>query len=189
MCIICDGHSKTPVEFYYLETASQPLKSILASRRIMYLHHILSRNSEELIKRVFNAQKDNITPGDFLELVKGDLANIGEAFDEESIMLQTKPQYKNHIKKKIRAKVFEDLKAMQMGHSKIRGIKYDHFKIQSYVTSPTFSNEMVSLLFNMRCSMTRGIKCNFPSMFRGDMKCKLKCDVPEALDSQQHLKS
>ena len=32
---------------------------------------------------VFNAQKDNTTPGDFLELVKGDLANIGETFDEK----------------------------------------------------------------------------------------------------------
>ena len=112
MSIICDSHSKTPVEFYYLETASQPLKSILASRRIMYLHHILGRNKEELIRRVYNAQRDNITHGDFVELVKGDLEYIGKAFDEESIMLQTKPQYKNHIKKKIRAKVFEDLKSV-----------------------------------------------------------------------------
>ena len=42
--LICDGHSKTPIEFCYLETASLPLKSILSSRRIMYLHHILGRN-------------------------------------------------------------------------------------------------------------------------------------------------
>ena len=57
------------------------------------------------------------------------------------------------------------------------------------MTSPPFSNEMVRLLFNLRCSMTRGVKTNFPSMFRGDMGCKLKCDIPEALDSQQHIKS
>ena len=189
MSIICDGHSKTPVEFYYLETATQPLKSIVASRRILYLHHILSRNNEELIRRVFNAQKDNTTPGDFLELVKGDLANIGETFDEKSIGSQTKTQYKNYIRKKMKLKAFEDLKTMQAGHSKIRGIKYDKFTIQEYMTSPTFTNEMVSLLFNMRCSMTRGVKCNFSSIFRGDLGCKLKCDIPEALDSQEHLNS
>ena len=112
----------------------------------MYLHHILGRNKEELIRRVYNAQRDNITHGDFVELVKGDLEYIGEAFDEESMMLQTKIQFKNHIKKKIKAKAFEDLKILQMGHSKIRHIKYDHFKIQNYMTSPTFSNEMVRLL-------------------------------------------
>ena len=38
----------------------------------MYLHHILGRNKEKLTRRVFNAQKDNPAPGDFIELVKGD---------------------------------------------------------------------------------------------------------------------
>ena len=100
MCIICDGHFKRPVEFYYLETASQPLKSVIASRRIMYLHHFLGRRKEELIRRVFNAQKENLSPGDFIELLKGDLVNIGEAFDEEINGSQTKGQLKNHINKK-----------------------------------------------------------------------------------------
>ena len=36
-------------------------------------------------------------PGDYIELVKGDLINIGEAFDEQEIILQTKKQLKNHI--------------------------------------------------------------------------------------------
>ena len=40
MKIICDGHSKTPTEFLYLETGATPLKDIVASRRIMYLHNI-----------------------------------------------------------------------------------------------------------------------------------------------------
>ena len=42
----------------------------------MYLHHILGRNKEELTRRVFNAQKDNPTPGDFIELVKGDTWHV-----------------------------------------------------------------------------------------------------------------
>ena len=75
----------------------------------MYLHHILGRNKEELIRRVFNAQKDNPTPGDFIELVKGDLANVEVAYDEENIWSQTKIQFKNHIKKKVQSNIFEDL--------------------------------------------------------------------------------
>ena len=41
MRVIChNAHSKTPVEFLYLETAAQPLKYIISARRIMYLHNI-----------------------------------------------------------------------------------------------------------------------------------------------------
>ena len=113
MRLICDGHSKTPIEFYYLETASLQLKSILSSRRIMYLHHILGRNEGELIKRVFEAQRDNTTPGDFVDLVKADLSNIGEIFEEDKIKLKGKNIFKTHIKNKIKAKTFEDLKSQQ----------------------------------------------------------------------------
>ena len=189
MRLICDGHSKTPIEFYYLETASLPLKSILSSRRIMYLHHILGRNDGELIKRVFNAQRDNTTPGDFVDLVKGDLLNIGEIFDEEKIKLQTKNQFKTHIKNKIKSKTFKDLKSQQQEHSKVRSITYTKFEIQSYMTSSLFSNEMVRVLFNMRCSMTKGIKSNFSSIFRNDIGCKMKCNQTGAIDNQEHLLS
>ena len=57
MRFICNGHAKIAVEFLYLESGSLPLKNIIASRRIMYLHHLLSRDDKELIKRVYKAQK------------------------------------------------------------------------------------------------------------------------------------
>ena len=85
MKVICDGHSKTPTEFYYLETGATPLMNIISSRRIMFLHNILRRNKEELVKRVYEAQKQIPTKGDFIELVKADLLKIGEAFDEDLI--------------------------------------------------------------------------------------------------------
>ena len=83
----------------------------------MYLHHLLSRNNEELIRRVYDAQRDNTTTGDFIELVKEDLTNIGEAFDEKHITKQTKNQFKNHIRNQIKLRAFEDLKNQQMKHS------------------------------------------------------------------------
>ena len=79
MRFICNSHTKTAVEFLYLGSS---FKNIIATRRIMYLHHLLGR---ELIKRVYKVQKESPTPGDFVELVKEDLNNIGEAFDVETI--------------------------------------------------------------------------------------------------------
>ena len=50
------GHSKTPTEFLYLETGLTPLKDIVASRRIMYLHNVLNRDKEELVKRIYETK-------------------------------------------------------------------------------------------------------------------------------------
>ena len=37
--------------------------------------------------------------------------------------------------------------------------------------------------------MTRGIKHNFPSLFKGNMSCKLKCQDSETIDCQEHILS
>ena len=74
---ILQAHSKTPTEFLYLETGTLPLRWIIAQRRINYMKHILNMHDGELIKKVFLAQKDQPTSGDFVELVLKDLKNIG----------------------------------------------------------------------------------------------------------------
>jgi hypothetical protein len=48
----------------------------------MYLHNILSREESELVKRVYQAQRDKPTKGDFVELVKADLEMIGATLDK-----------------------------------------------------------------------------------------------------------
>ena len=44
MLVICNGRAKTPLEFMYMETAAHPLKYLIASSRIMYLHNILNKD-------------------------------------------------------------------------------------------------------------------------------------------------
>ena len=46
---IFKAHSKTPLEFLHLETGTVPIKFIIASRRLNYLHNILSKPEPELI--------------------------------------------------------------------------------------------------------------------------------------------
>ena len=48
--------SKTPVEALYLETGFVPIQYCIKKRRLMYLHHILNRSDDELIKRFYLAQ-------------------------------------------------------------------------------------------------------------------------------------
>ena len=70
---ILKAHRKTPSEFLHLETGTLPISFILAQRRINYLKHILSRDSEELIRKVYSAQKEDPTNGEFAKLVTQDL--------------------------------------------------------------------------------------------------------------------
>ena len=74
---ILKAHRKTPSEFLHLETGTLPIRFILAQRRINYLKHILSRDSEELIRKVYSAQKEDPTNGDFAKLVTKDLELLG----------------------------------------------------------------------------------------------------------------
>ena len=70
---ILGAHKGTPKAFLYLETGTMALRWIIAQRRINYLKHILTRNEDELIKKVYKAQKGNPTKGDFAILVEKDL--------------------------------------------------------------------------------------------------------------------
>ena len=184
---ICSGHAKTATEFLYLETSALPLKYIIGSRRIMFLQNILKRRDEELVKRVYEAQKDKPTTGDFIELVKKDLEMIGQDFDEEFILSKTTSQFKSHIKKKTREAALKELKLVQLTHTKVSDIKYDKFQTQPYLKSNKFTNDMSRLLFNMRSSMTKNIKSNFSSQFGSNPRCSMKCNDLEAIDNQNHI--
>ena len=60
---IMSAHPKIPLEALYLETRSLPIRYILASRRIMYLHAILQKDESEIVRPVYEAQKNDPIPG------------------------------------------------------------------------------------------------------------------------------
>ena len=79
---IFKSHSKTPIEFLHLETGTKPIRFIIASRRLNYLYNIINRPDEELIKRVYEVQKQKTTKGDWYELIKEDFELIEEIFKD-----------------------------------------------------------------------------------------------------------
>ena len=183
---ICKAHAKTPTEFLYLETSSLPLNFIVSSRRMLYLHTILDRDNSELLKRVYMAQKEQPTNGDFCELVKEDFKTIGEDLNEIDILAMGKYNYKKLIKTKVKQAALKALQEIQASHSKVNQIKYEKFEIQSYMTSSVFNNEEISQLLALRSHTVRGIKKNFSSWYKPNLSCLFTCS---AEDSQPHLLS
>ena len=88
------AHPKIPLEALYLETRSIPIRFVVASRRILYLHTILQKSRNEMIQKIFEAQKIKPSPGDFIELVKNDMEMIGLKTTEEEMRNISKQKFK-----------------------------------------------------------------------------------------------
>ena len=119
-----NAHSKTPIEFLHLETGTKPIRFIIASRRLNYLHNILKKGDNELIKRVYEAQKMSPSKGDWIELVKNDFEIVfGKEFGENLIKNMSKIKFKKLIKLKIQKVAFDYLIDLKNSHSKIKKYK------------------------------------------------------------------
>ena len=94
----------------------------------MYLHNILQKDGSELIRKVYEAQKDNPTPGDFCELVRDDCRDIDLNMSDEEIAKHTKKQFKNLVKNKVRDAAFSYLTMLKNYHSKMQGLSYKSLK-------------------------------------------------------------
>ena len=177
------GHSKTPLEFLFLEAGATPIRFLISSRRLMYLQTILKRPQQELIRRVYTAQKHDTLPGDFYQQVQKDFDLIGKHYTEKYIQQQSKESYKREIKERIRNAAFEYLQDLQSKHSKVQGIVYKKFETQKYLKSPLFKNEEVNLLHALR-SRVVAVKNNFSSKYKNNLLCPL-CIM--SIDDQPHI--
>ena len=180
------GHSKVPLEFLFLETGAIPIRFLVSSRRMNFLQTILKREDGELTKRIYKAQADNPTSGDFVELVKEDFKMIDVEYDEGKITNMSREAYKHLIKGKIKMAALNYLRKLQDKHSKIRDISYKELKVQGYMISPIFSDKEVNTLHSLR-SRSVDCKANLKNMYKDDdMLCKLckagYCDQKHILE-------
>ena len=64
------GHAKAPKEAFFMETGLLPIQFVCMKRRMMYLHHILSKPKSELIRKVYEVQQQITTKNDWYSLVQ-----------------------------------------------------------------------------------------------------------------------
>ena len=182
---ILKAHSKTPLEFLYLETGSVPIDWVIKSRRINYLQNILRRDKNELIKNIYNAQKDDPYKGDYVELVKDDLEKTGIVYDEVLISSMSKSKFKMLVKKNVRHAAFVELQNKLKCHKKVNHLKYTAFKTQPYLLSPEFNEEDKKVLAALRSHCIRGIKMNFKNKYKKfEQICPFACEED---DDQNHV--
>ena len=174
--------NSTPLSFLYLETGSVPLRFIMKMRRVMYLHHILTRREDALITRTFWAQVQQPAKGDWCIVVREDLDAIGLGYlSYEDIRNMEEEALRMLLQIKVRETAFTKLMEDKQKCSKLSGLKYSYLEMQPYLSSlSNLTNKMKRVLFRWR-SHTINVKKN---MGVRDSKCPL-CEKAE--DTQYHL--
>ena len=179
---VFDAHSKTGLEWLYLDAGKLNLGSLIQIRRLMYLWHILSRDESELIRRVYETQKVAKNSGDMWALVEKDKSDLNINMSDMEIQGVSKEKFKNYVTQKVKLKFLKHIEKLKEQHSKSENLKCDELKTAEYIKSPRFSLKEKRLLFKLR-SKTLDVKANFRHQHQ-DTWC-ISCGLFE--ETQSHL--
>ena len=162
---ILNAHSKTGVEWLYADSGKLNLKSLIQVRRFMYLWHILSREENELINRIYRIQSVCNNTGDWVKLVEADKTELGITLTYDEVQGVSKNVFKNYVKKRVTENHLKYLNKLKQKHSKSKFLDCTEIKIAEYMQSSNFTTREKQLLFKLR-SRTLDVKSNFPGQNR-----------------------
>ena len=173
--------SKAPKESLYLECGAIPIRYMVKSRRLNYLHHLLTRKDKELISKIYNAQKDKPIKDDWYLSVQKDKEDLQINLTDSQIKHTKKQKFKSIVKEKCKRSAFNDLIKIKSQHSKGKEAEYKELRPQKYIKCKELTKNQKTLLYNLRFRMTDA-KMNFKNMYI-DTTCSL-CKMED--DSIQH---
>ena len=179
---ILKAHSKTPIEALYLELGCVPIRYILKSRRINYLHYILRLDKSELLWKVFEAQMNNPAKCDWYLQVIQDLKDFDISTDLNKLSSFSKDSFKKIVKSKQEIAALKYLNNIKSKHSKMTNLNYDNIELQPYLNNELVYPQCAQNIFKWRTRMQNVTK-NF-SNGNEDLSCKFGCTN---FDSQEHL--
>ena len=174
----------TTIESFYLETSCIPVRFLLISRRLLYYWNILQKDEEELVRKVFNAQKSFPVRNDWIHQIQNDLETCGVEKSEEEISKMKKSTFKKLVDGKIQEISASYLISLKNKHSKSEHLKYSTV-MQSYLKNDELSIEEKRIMFRLKNRLI-DVKVNYKKKYKDELECRL-CSFPE--ESQSHLVS
>ena len=111
----------TPIKTLYLESGSYPLRFHIKTRRVMFLHYLLNRGSNEMINKILWAQVKDPTKNDWYSTVKNDLTELGLNYlDLTDIKNMKRDAFKKLVKERCNDLVLKFLLKGNEDKSKIK---------------------------------------------------------------------
>ena len=93
-----NAHCKTGIEWLYADMGKLNLRLLIKIRGLMYLWHILSRDKNELIHRIYIAQSNSSSVGNWVRLVEDDKKELGIKMSDEEIQGVSENKFKLFVK-------------------------------------------------------------------------------------------
>jgi hypothetical protein len=173
----------TPKEMLYLEMNCIPIRFIIRSRRLNFLHYILHEDQNSLIFRFLQAQLDNPSKNDWVTSVHDDLKRLEIPPDFNAIMKTSAYTFKSDVKKEIVKDALKYLNHEKSSHSKVLHIVHEKMELQDYLSPGSgLGSHEAKFIFLLRTRML-DIKSNYQGK-HSDLSCPM-CDSEQ--DTQQHL--
>ena len=157
---ILDAPCSTPSPSLYLELGCLPIRFIIKTRRLMFLHYILNQEEDSLMLRFFNAQLSNPVEGDWTEQVEKDLQDLNMNLSMNEIKSLSEECFRTKVKNAILKAAFEWLTSEKLKRSKVMNISYEKLQMQEYLLSTEMETREKKLLFQLRTRMV-DLKVNF----------------------------
>ena len=179
----------TPKESFFLELGILPISILLKAKRVRYLHYPLNKNKAEMLSRFFWAQWRRPCKGDWVNLIKQDLAELGIPDDLEKITAYSKLSFKKYVKDRSKEVAFQSLMSCKENHSKMSWINYSELGMQDIYSSSELSIDEARVIFLFRVHM-----CQFTQNFRGTnvydlcLLCRNHPDTQESMSECKELK-
>ena len=174
--------SSCPIEALYLELGCIPLRYIIKSRRVNYLHHLVTRKETEMISKFFYTQwKYPSKKNEWTTKVREDLQDLQIDDNLEKMKCLSKYSFKNLVRKKIEEEAFIDLLKRKEKHKKMENVQYTTFEMQNYLKQHQITPKQARTIFKFRTRME-----NFSENFKAGKPTK-QCPVcKESKDTQSH---
>ena len=146
---VMKANVKTAKESFYLETGCLPVRFVITKRRQMFLWNILKRDKKNLIRKVYEAQKNDGIESDWSETVRKDKIKFNLEISDDKISRMSKNMFKTIVDKAVGKKAIEFLNNIAESHSKSQQLIKSKLVRESYFGSDIFSRSEVELLFSL----------------------------------------
>ena len=141
----------TPKEMLYLELGVSPIRSIIKSRRLNFLHYILHEDKQSLMYSFLQAQLDQPTRQDWGQTVLADIEEFGLSLTLNRIERMSQFTFQNLVKEKQKKYTLEYLNNVKSTHSKVLHISHNKLQMADYLMPNGILNSEAKFMFNTRC--------------------------------------
>ena len=164
-----------------METGALKIRHILAKRRLLFCQNILKRNQNDILRKVYEAQKSDFeNKFDWFQTVQKDRLYYEIGLSDQEISDLSKSAFKKIVLKQINMKSiceFRESNQSKVQHI-LRSVQPDKkFKlpIQPYLKSQVITTVMKQQLFSLR-NRSYDLKSNYKSLYVNDMICRICMD-------------